>query len=123
MIKLHYCNIYLAHPDTKKSVEVTFYIADKSGSTLLSCATSLKLDLIKLHPRLGVPPPRAKIITSQADQTSPAAKRVTQGKVVFDEMQSTVQELLVKPLTTPFRGHLQPHTGAPFKREPSVIDK
>ena len=103
------CNIYLVHPDTKKPVEVTFYIADKSGSTLLSCATSLKLDLIKLHPRLGVPPPRAKI-TNQADQTSPAAKRVTQGKVMFDEMQSTVQELSVKPLTTPFRGLLQPHS-------------
>ena len=51
------CNIYLVHPDTKKAVEVTFYVTDKSGSTLLSCATSLKLDLIKLHPRLGVPPP------------------------------------------------------------------
>ena len=94
-----------------------------SGSTLLSCATSLKLDLIKLHPRLGVPPPKAKIITSQADQTSPAAKRVTQGKVVFDEMQSTVHVPSVKPLTTPFRGLLQLCTGAPFKREPSVIGK
>ena len=89
------CNIYLVHPDTKKMVEVTFYVADKSDSTLLSCATSLKLDLIKLHPRLGVPSPRAKIITSQADQASPAAKSITQGKVMFDEMQSTVQELSV----------------------------
>ena len=62
---------------------------------MLSCATSLKLGLIKLCPRLGVPPPRAKIITSQANQMSPAAKMVTQGKVVFDEMQSTVQELSV----------------------------
>ena len=61
------CNIYLVHPDTKKLVEVTFYVTDKAGSTLLSCAISLKLDLIKLHPGLGVPPPRAKIITSQAD--------------------------------------------------------
>ena len=86
------CNIYLVYPDTKKTVEVTFYVTDKAGSTLLSCATSLKLDLIKLHPRLGVPPPRAKIITSQADQASPAAKSITQGKVVFDKMQSTVQE-------------------------------
>ena len=89
------CNIYLVHPDTKKMVEVTFYVTDKSGSTLLSCATSLKLDLIKLCPRLGVPPPRAKITTSQADIASPAAKRITQGKVMFDEMQSTVQEPLV----------------------------
>ena len=112
------CNIYLVHPDTKKPVKVTFYVTDKSGSTLLSCATSLKLDLIKLHLRLGVPPPRAKIITSQADQTSPAAKRVTQGKVMFDEMQSTGHILSVKPLPTPFRGLLQPCTGALFKREP-----
>ena len=117
------CNIYLVHPDTKKPVKGTFYVADKSGSTLLSCATSLKLDLIELHLRLGVPPLRAKIITSQADQTSPAAKRVTHGKVMFDEMQSTVQELSVKPLTAPFRGLSQPCTGSPFKREPSVIEK
>ena len=88
---------------------------------MLSCATSLKLDLIKLCPRLGVPPPRAKIITSQADQASPAAKRITQGKVMFDEMQSTGQEPSVKPLTTLFRGLLQPCTGTPFKRELSVI--
>ena len=87
--------IYLVHPDTKKPVEVTFYVADKSGSTLLSCAMSLKLDLIKLCPRLGVPPPRARIITSQADQDSPISKRVTQGKVVLDEMKGTVQKLLV----------------------------
>ena len=150
------CNIYLVHLDTKKPFEVTFYVTDKSGSTLLLCPTSLKLDLIKLHPRLGVPPPREMIITSHANQTSPAAKRVTQGKVVFDEMQSTVQELSVigkqgryqndqhdnlssmvpnsapyncpiwapfKPFTAPFRNPLQPHAGAPFKREPSVIQK
>ena len=86
-------------------------------------ATSCKLALIKLHLRLGVPPPRAKIITSQADQTSPAAKRVTQGKVVFDEMHSTVHVPSVKPLTTLFRGLLQPCTGALFKRELSVIGK
>ena len=86
------CNIYLVHPYTKKPVEVIFYVTDKSGSTLLSCATSLKLDLINLHPRLGVPPPRAKFITSNANQTSPSAKRVTQGKVKFDQMKSTVQE-------------------------------
>ena len=61
------CNIYLVHLDTKKPVKVTLYVTDKSGNTLLSCATSLKLDLIKLHPRLGVPPPRTKIITSHAD--------------------------------------------------------
>ena len=39
------CNIYLVYPDTKKSIDITFYVADKSGSTLLSCATSLMFGL------------------------------------------------------------------------------
>ena len=104
------CNIYLVHPDTKKSIEVTFYVADKSGSTLLLCATSLVLDLIKLHPRLGVPPLRAKIITSKANKASPAAKKVTQGKVTFDEMSPLVQEsaLYDSPIQAPFI--IQPHS-------------
>ena len=37
------CNVYLVHPDSKKSIEATFYVTDKSGSTLLSYATSLML--------------------------------------------------------------------------------
>ena len=115
------CNIYLVHPDTKKSIEVTFYVTDKSGSTLLSCATSLMLDLIKLCPRLGVPPLRAKIITSKADRASPAAKRITQGKVIFDEMSPLVQESAPYncPIWAPFDPHVAPFTiqphAAPFK--------
>ena len=92
------CNVYLVHPDTKKSIEVTFYVTDKSGSMLLSCATSLMLDLIKLCPRLGVPPLRAKIITSKADRASSAAKKITHGKVAFDEMSPWYKNL---PCTTP----------------------
>ena len=130
------CNIYLVHPDTKKSIEVTFYVADKSGSNLLSCATSLMLDLIKLCPRLGVPPLRAKIITSKADRASPAAKRITQGKVTFDEMSPLVQEsaLYNCPVWAPFNPHtvlftIQPHAApfkphaALFKWQPVVIEK
>ena len=88
------------HPDTKKPVELTFYVADKSGSTLLSCATSLKLDLIKLQPRLGVPPPRAKIITSQVDTASPTTNQVTKGKIMFDEMMKRASTTLAMDCTT-----------------------
>ena len=107
-----------------KLVELNFLVSfntDDQSKTDVANTVNV-ITLIKLHLRLGVPPPRAKIITSQADQTSPAAKRVTQGKVVFDEMQSTGHIPSVKLLTTPFRGLLQPHTGAPFKRELSVIE-
>ena len=130
------CNIYLVHLDTKKSIEVTFYVTDKSGSTLLSCATSLMLDVIKLCPRLGVSPLRAKIITSKADRVSPASKRITQGKVAFDEMSPLVQESAPYncPVRAPFNPHtapftIQPHVApfkphvAPFKQQPVVIEK
>ena len=111
------CNVYLVHPYTKKSIEVTFYVADKSGSSLLSCGTSLMLDLIKLHPRLGVPPLRARIITSKADRAAPAAKRITQGKVTFDEMSPLVQESA--PYNCPILAPFDPHT-APFTVQPCV---
>ena len=104
MIKLH-CSASATStwctPDTKKPVKVTFYVADKSGSTLLSCATSLKLDLIKLQPRLGVPPPpRVKIITSQADRASPINNWVTKGKIMFDEMMKSAPTTPTMDCTT-----------------------
>ena len=40
------CKLYLVHPDTKKLVETTFYVATNNGSMLLSCNSTLDLDLI-----------------------------------------------------------------------------
>ena len=55
------------HPDSKKPLEVTFYVASNEGSVLLSCTTLLALDLIQARPCLDYLPPRAKLITSAAD--------------------------------------------------------
>ena len=55
------------HPDTKKLIEVTFYVAMNDGSVLLSCKTTLLLGLIQPRPRLDYLPPRASLITSWAD--------------------------------------------------------
>ena len=40
------CKLYLVHPDTKKLVETIFYVAINDGSLLLSCKSTLTLDLI-----------------------------------------------------------------------------
>ena len=48
--------IYLLHPDSKKLVEMTFYIASNEGSVLLSCNTSLTLGLIQSRLRLDYLP-------------------------------------------------------------------
>ena len=61
------CTFYLVHLDTKKLIEVTFYVAMNDGSVLLFCKTTLLLGLIQPRPRLDYLPPRASLITSSAD--------------------------------------------------------
>ena len=61
------CKFYLVHPDTKRLMEVTFYVAMNDGSVLLSCKTTLLLGLIQPRSRLDYLPPRASLITSSAD--------------------------------------------------------
>ena len=60
------CTFYLVHSDTKKLIEVTFYVAMNNGSVLLSCKTALLLGLMQPRPRLDYLPPRASLITSSA---------------------------------------------------------
>ena len=61
------CMFYLIHPDSKCLLEVAFYVASNNGSVLLSCVTTLALDLIQPRSRLDYLPPRASLITSSAD--------------------------------------------------------
>ena len=61
------CKFYLDHPDTKKLLETTFYVAMNDGSVLLSCKTTLLLGLIQPRARLDYLPSRASLITSSAD--------------------------------------------------------
>ena len=81
-------------------------------------------------------PSKAKIITSKADRVSPAAKRITQGKVTFDEMSPLVQESAPYNchICAPFGPHMAPFTiqalcgpiqacVTPFKQQPLVIEK
>ena len=62
-----FCVFYLVHPDTKKLMEVTFYVAMNNGRVLLSCKTTLMLGLIQPRTRLDYLPQRASLITSSID--------------------------------------------------------
>ena len=48
------CNFYLVHPDTKKLQEVTFFVAKKDGSVLLSCTTTLALGTHTTKNKIGL---------------------------------------------------------------------
>ena len=61
------CTFHLVHPDTKRLLETTFYVARNDESVLLSCKTTLLLGLIQPRSRLDYLPPRASLITSSAD--------------------------------------------------------
>ena len=65
------CKFHLVHPDTKKLLETTFYVAMNDGSVLLSCKTTLQLDLIQPRARLDYLLPRASLITSSAGARLP----------------------------------------------------
>ena len=80
------CIIYLVHPDSKKLTETIFYIASNEGNILLSCNTSLTLGLIHSRPRLDYLPPRASLITSNADRP-----RKTKAQIQIQKQEITMQ--------------------------------
>ena len=61
------CLLYLVHLDTKKLMDVTFFVVVNDGSMLLSCKLTLMLGLIQPRTRLDYLPSRASLINSSAD--------------------------------------------------------
>ena len=55
------CRFYLVHLDSKKLLDVTFFVAINDGSMFLSCKTTLALGLIQPRSRLDYLPPRPSL--------------------------------------------------------------
>ena len=91
------CTFYLVHPDRKKLIEVTFYVAMNEGSMLLSCKTTLLLGLVQPRPRLDYLPPRASLITSSADHPK-KTKAVLHTQQQEVSTQTTKQEVATQTL-------------------------
>ena len=78
------CKLYVVHLDIKKLIETTLCVANNDGSMLLSCNSTLALDLIQLRSRLYYLPPRASLITIMQDypketkQPQPSVHRLQQ---------------------------------------------
>ena len=76
--------LYLVYLDTRKLLETTFYVANNEGSVLLSCNSTLVLDLMQPRSRLDYLLPRASLITGTQDhpkktkQTQPSVHRLQQ---------------------------------------------
>ena len=84
------CMFYLVHLDTKKLMDVAFFVAVNGGSMLLSCKTTLMFGLIQPITRLDYLPPRASLITSSADHPKKVkATLCVQKKEVSTQMTNT----------------------------------
>ena len=86
------CMFYLVHPDTKKLMNVTFFVAVNDGSMLSSCKTILMLGLIQPRTRLDYLPSRASLITSSADHP----KKTTVYIVVYRSKKCSLKDLYMK---------------------------
>ena len=63
-----YYELFVLHPDTKCFQAVTFQVVNTEGSVIVSCATSISLNLIQIHSELNSSVPECqKLIYSCAD--------------------------------------------------------
>ena len=83
------CPFCIVHPDAKKLVPVTFYVANNDGGMLLSCKTTLALHLIQPWSRLDYLPPGASLITSTMD--NPKKRKLTSLKVHQSKQEMSAQ--------------------------------
>ena len=69
------CELFVIHPDTKCFQEVTFQVVSTEGSVIVSCATSISLNLIQIHSELNSSLPKCgKLIYSCADDQNKKQK-------------------------------------------------
>ena len=62
------CELFVLHPNTKCFQAVTFQVVNTEGSVIVSCVTSISLNLIQIHSELNASVPDCgKLIYSCAD--------------------------------------------------------
>ena len=77
------CGLFVVNTDTSKLKQVTFYVTSHEGSVILSCKTSLRLNLIHPHSNLDQMPDCASLICSNDDHPMKRkSKKSPQGKYV-----------------------------------------
>ena len=94
------CKLYLVHPDTKKQVETIFYVVINDGSVLLSCKSTLALDLIQSRSRLDYLPPRTSLITSTQDNPKKTKQIQSPVQIHSSKKLSTQSQIKMETSTT-----------------------
>ena len=119
------CKLYLGHPDTKKLTETIFYVATNDGSVLLSCKSTLALDLIQPRSRMDYLPPRASLITSMQDHPKktkqvPVPVKMHSSKQLSAQSHSQAEACMPPNVQDPHMHQKQSSTG-PTRRSQAKI--
>ena len=118
------CKLYLVHPDTKKLVETIFCVATNDGSVLLSCKSTLALDLIQPRSKLDYLPPRASLITSTQDHPRKTKQVQTPAQIHSSKKLSVQSQTKAETSTTPnVQDFLQPPIMKQHKSHKMITSK
>ena len=94
------CIFYLVHPDTKRLLQIAFYVASNDGSVLLSCVTTLAFGLIQPQNRLDNLPPRASLITHSADHPKKTKSKISVHVSKKESEMSNFNDMVPKLITS-----------------------
>ena len=79
------CSLFVLHPNTSKLKQITFYVTSHEGSEVLSCKTSLSLNLIYPCSNLDQIPDCDSLICSNADcPWTRSLRRVHRGNMLIN---------------------------------------
>ena len=95
------CKLYLVHPDTKQLVETIFYVATNDRSVLLSCKSTLALDLIQPRSRLDYLPLRASLNTNTQDHPNKTKQVQASVQIHSSKQLSAQSQTKAETITTP----------------------
>ena len=78
--------LYLVHPDIKTLIETAFCVANVDGSMLLSCNSTLALDLIQPRCKLDYIPPRTNLIITMQDHPKKTKQAQTSSTYIAQQV-------------------------------------
>ena len=93
------CELFVIHHDTKCLQTVTVQVVNKEGSVIVSCATSISLNLIQIHSELNskVPDCRKLIYSCADDPEKCKYKKMKSAVHMYDNASAREVQPLVEP--------------------------
>ena len=88
------CELLVVHPNTKCFKEVTFQVVNHEGCVIVSCATSIDLDLIQPHSELNSRVPKySRLIYSCVDNPDKYRYKMKSNVNMCDKVTTSAREV------------------------------